>query len=103
MSPAPYLSSLTAKIYKLLPMREDAENGIEVYLDKYIESLTIEMVGALETYPVLRENDRYISIVNTAQYMAHNEIKRNSWRRETFKMLHTLDCLKSMFGGDSDG
>ena len=103
MSPEPYLVSLTAKIYKLIPMRDDAEAGANVFIDRYIESLLMEMIGALDTYPVLRGNDKYISIVNTTQYLAHNHTAHSVWRREAFKMLHTLDCLKNSFGGDDGG
>lgn len=102
MSPTPYLTSLTAKIYKLIPMRDDLEAGKDVYLDKYIDSLLIEMMGALETYPVLRSSDKYISIVNTAQYMAHNDTVHAAWRRETFKMLRYLERLQEMYGGEGD-
>lgn len=100
MSPITYLTSLTAKIYKLIPMRDDEESGKGVFLDKYIDSLIIEVMGALETYPELRENDKYISIVNTMQYIAHNYTEHSVWRRESFKMLRTLEKLRSSMGGD---
>lgn len=99
ISPAPFLSSLTGKIYKLIPMRDDAESGAEVFLDKYLDSLLIELMGAMDTYPDLSSDNQYISIVNTAQYMAHHEISHSVWRRESFKMLNALDRLRSRFGG----
>lgn len=103
MSPVIYLASLTAKIYKLIPMREDMDSGKDVFLDKYIDSLLIELMGALDTYPALRDSDKYISVVNTIQYLAHNETEGAAWRREAFKMLRTIERLRDAFGGVSDG
>lgn len=99
ISPAPFLRSLTGKIYKLIPMRDDMESGVEVFLDKYLDSLLIELMGAMETYPDLGSDNQYISIVNTAQYMAHHQISHSVWRRESFKMLNTLEHVASKFGG----
>lgn len=103
ISPEPFLDSLTGKIYKLIPMRDDKESGIEVFLDKYLNSLTIEMIGAMDTYPDLSYDEQYISIVNTVQYMAHHSIDHAVWRREAFKMLNTLSRVRSRFGGGQDG
>jgi len=107
ISPEPFLSSLTGKIYKLIPMREDKDTGVEVFLDKYLDSLIIELVGAMDTFPDLGNDEQYISIVNTAQYMAHHEISVASWRRESFKMLNTLDRIRVRFdkytGGERSG
>lgn len=100
ISPEPFLVSLTGKIYKLIPMRDDKESGVEVFLDKYLDSLLIELMGAMETYPDLKTDEQYISIVNTAQYMAHHEIGHSVWRRESFKMLNTLDRVRNKFGGE---
>ena len=99
ISPAPFLNSLTGKIYKLIPMRDDAESGVEVFLDKYLDSLLIELMGAMDTFPDLSRDNQYLSIVNTAQYMAHHEISHAVWRRESFKMLNMLDRVLSKFGG----
>lgn len=107
ISPEPFLASLTGKIYKLIPMREDKELGVEVFLDKYIDSLLIELMGAMDTFPDLSNDEQYISIVNTAQYMAHHEVDSASWRRESFKMLNMLDRIRVRFegytGGEQDG
>ena len=100
-TPSPFLASLTGKIYKLIPMRDDVESGAEVFLDKYLDSLLIEMMGAMDTYPVIGMDEQYISIVNTAQYMAKHSIPRDVWRRESFKMLNTLDRVRAKYGGDS--
>lgn len=103
ISPETYLDSLTGKIYKLIPMRDDKESGVEVFLEKYLDSLIIELMGAMDTYPDLGCNEQYISIVNTVQYMAHHNIDRAVWRREAFKMLNTLSRVRSKFGGGQDG
>ena len=78
-------------------MREDKDAGIEVFLDKYLDSLIIELVGATDTFPDLGNDEYYISIVNTVQYMAHHEINVASWRRESFKMLNMLERIQVRF------
>ena len=36
MSPEPFLTSLTARIYKLIPMRDDAEAGANVFKGTFV-------------------------------------------------------------------
>ena len=103
ISPIPFLSSLTGKIYKLIPLREDQDAGKSVYLDQYIDSLLIEMIGAMETYSVLKSDKQYISVINTVQYMSRNQMKTSVWRRETFKMLRCIDKIQYAMGGVANG
>lgn len=103
ISPIPFLSSLTGKIYKLIPLREDQDMGKRVYLDQYLESLLIELIGAMETYDSLKEDKQYISVINTVQYMNHNQMNTSVWRRETFKMLRCIDKIQYAMGGGSCG
>lgn len=103
ISPTPFLSSLTGKIYKLIPLREDQDSGKVVYLEQYVDSLLIELIGAMETYDVLKNDKQYISVINTVQYMKHNSMKTSVWRRETFKMLRCIDKIQYALGGGDSG
>ena len=49
-----FLNGLVGAIYKILPLKED-ENS---YLSDYLDSLVVQLKGALETYPELASNVR---------------------------------------------
>ena len=66
-----FISSLSKKIYKVLPLFEDARCGQQVHLNEYIDSLLIELRGALDTFPEINESEMYISIINTMYYFVY--------------------------------
>lgn len=103
ISPTTFLHSLTPKIYKLMPMREELENGSNIFLDEYVESLKIELIGALDTYEVLSDDGYYHAIVNTVQYMSSFQMSLTRWRSEVKKMLRLIDKLVNAVGGEDDG
>ena len=103
VSPVPYLASLTNKVYKLLPLREDEEDGKSVFLASYADDLCMEMVGALRTYESLAQDGDYHAMVNTMQYMTTHDMTFDKWRSEVLKMLHIITLLKKENGGDRDG
>lgn len=68
-----YLTSLQGKIFKLLPMREASDQGVDNHLDDYIDNLCANYEGALACYPEL----------SSVREMA--EVQSNIWslRRNT--------------------
>ena len=48
-----YLRTLQSKIFKLLPMREARDHGVDNHLDDYIENLCTSFQGAFACYPEL--------------------------------------------------
>lgn len=92
-----YCNTLTGKLYKILPLWESKDKGdlgAEMY-QKYIKSLAREMIGAIETYPILNEEVSYISIINTLNFLRSNEITHSECRFEVFKMIHQLEQVNS--------
>lgn len=94
-----YLQSLTGRIFKILPMREQQEQGDNLYLDLYLESLSLEMHGACETFPCLRECPDYIMLLNTVNGL-RADIPLPFLKREVFKMLSAIDEIRDEYGGD---
>lgn len=88
-----YLSSLTDRIYKILPLRESCEFGDRSYLSKYISSLLVEVKGAEFTFPALSNLADYISILNTIQYLNEYELPISEVKREVFKMIRLVKKL----------
>ena len=55
-----FLDSLTNKIFKILPLKEQNND----YLFSHLNSLQIELIGALVTFPELKKNTNYLSIID---------------------------------------
>lgn len=94
MSSIYFIKSLTGKIYKILPMKEDELQGKIVHLKDYINSLSIEVIGAIKTFPELSNEDNYISVVNIINFMNDNEFDYKICKREVFKMLNFLNLIE---------
>ena len=99
ISSTPFILSLYPRVWKLLPMRNQQDEGQEVYLYRYTNSLTKELMGALETYPELHESAYYISIVNTIQYLGKYTTSPDEWRAEVLKVLNIQKKLRREFTG----
>lgn len=94
-----YLQSLTGRIFKILPMREQQEQGDNLYLDLYLESLSLEMHGACETFPCLRACPNYIMLLNTVNGLCA-DTPLPFLKREVFKMLSAIEEIRDEYGGD---
>ena len=69
-----YLESLVGKVYKILPLYQECNDG----LMKYIENLHNEMVGATHDFKDLGESNSYIKVVNDLAYYSQNEFKNQA-------------------------
>lgn len=101
-----FLDSCHGKIYKILSLKEAGDSGKEVYLAKYLDSLSIELVGACKTFPsVLTKSPEFLSIINTVHGLSQREYKHQVVRSEMFKMQSQLERLKARCeeGGVEDG
>ena len=99
-----FIHGLTGRIFKMLPLREESDNGEAVYLDEYMHSLARDVIGAMTTFPELINYPEYITVVNTIQYLNSESSDFQTFRKEVFHMLEILNGIdrKLKFGGDSD-
>lgn len=88
-----FLTHLVGSIFKILPLKEDTDSGIDVGLKDYIDSVVIQVVGGRMTYPILDKNQQYISIVNSIYYLNNNDFTQKQCKREVFKCIKTLQEL----------
>lgn len=95
-----YLSSIRGAIFKLLPMKEDTMNGIENHLDDYIDSLIVNLIGAMQTFPNLRVEKQYLYVINNIQYIKHFPVEFKSWRKIILDSTQSIDNLYSLCGGE---
>ena len=101
MSLALFIESLTGKIFKILPLSEEESNGAQNHVYEYLDSLKIEMFGAIVTFPALFKNVEYTSVLNIVQYLSVNEVSIKRCKREVFKALRLLNKISKELGGES--
>ena len=90
-----FLDSLTNKIFKILPLKE--QNNY--FLFSYLNSLQIELIGALITFPKLKNSSNYLSIINTVNFLDDNTFSNQQCKREVFKIINeTLQKVKKEVG-----
>ena len=93
-----YLCSLTGKLFKVLPLREEHyKTGYLTYLD----SLWIEMSGACSTFPALWEDTDYIAVLNIIGYLNTHTVTVAQCRREVFKAIDLIKKVQGKNGGDA--
>lgn len=88
-----YLTHLIGVIFKILPLKEDTDSGIDVGLYDYIDSVVIQVVGGKMTYKKLETNPQYISIINAINYLNNNEFSHKQCKREVFRCINALQEL----------
>lgn len=84
-----FLSSLIGAVYKVLALNDNDDP----YLSEYIDSLCIQLLGGLETFPVLKSCQKYISVINIIQYLRTNEFNKKTCKREILKGTNILEKL----------
>lgn len=98
-----FIRGLTGRIFKMLPLREEADQGNQVYLSEYMESLARDVIGAMTTFPELTEFPEYVTVVNTLQFLNTNDSEFAVFRKEVFHMLAVLNGIDSKLrAGDAD-
>mgnify|MGYP003456277449 FL=1 len=92
-----FLDTLTNKTIKILPLKE--QNNY--FLFSYLNSLQIELIGALITFPKLKNSSNYLSIINTVNFLDDNTFSNQQCKREVFKIINeTLPKVKKEVGDD---
>lgn len=98
-----YLSSLRGDVFKLLPMKEAEISGVNNHMSEYIESLIINLTGAMTTYPILATQKQYLYVVNNMQYIHGHPVDFKQWRKIILNSTRNIDNLFVLYGGETDG
>lgn len=95
-----FLSSLRGDVFKLLPMKESEIDGAENHINEYLDSLIINIRGALGAYPELEEEGKLIYVLNNLQYIRNNgDVKFKQWRKIILDATKDIDNLCICYGG----
>lgn len=98
-----YIRSLTGQIFKILPLKEKAEEGEEVYLQEYIDVLWNDMKGAFGVFPELEQIPEYMNVCSKISFLHDNEFDVRTCKKEVFGALKLLNRLEAELGGESHG
>lgn len=96
-----YLKNLVNQFFKILPMREDEEETLVVY----IRSLQSELLGFKELVDYLKSDSLYVTLLSILQYMIDNpECPVDDVRREVFRAISICNKLRYRYskGGAGD-
>lgn len=81
-----FLKSMINSIFKILPLYEEHNKGLLLHID----SITIQLIGALDTYDKLKTNLKYISVINSMNYLRKNDFTRVQCKREVLRCTNIL-------------
>lgn len=96
-----FIHSMVGKVYKVLPLKEESDAGMDTHFAEYLDSLCADAVGAFDTFPELQKIPHYITVVNSLQYLNHNDFDHSICKREVFKIIRLLQSIEHEIGGDS--
>lgn len=87
-----YIRRLIDRVFKLLPMREQVDQGVNLFLDTYIADLADETTGAYVTFPELFETPDFVSAVNSLNYLRYHweEMPFSTYRSVVLKMTNNI-------------
>lgn len=89
-----YFRNLVNQFFKILPMRENGEDSLCVYMT----SLQAELIGCKSLIPDIRENSLYLTLLAILQYLIDNpECSITEVRREVFKAISVCNKLKFLY------
>lgn len=96
-----YLKLLTDKIYKILPLFEEENEG----LFSYVQSLIYELNGTLWAIEELQKNAEYISLIATLESLSNDSIAFDNdhyiIKREVFKCIDIVKKMRNSESGDA--
>lgn len=89
-----YFRNLVNQFFKILPMRENEEESLYIYM----KSLQSELLGCKELLPDIRENSLYLTLLAILQYLIDNhDCTVTEVKREVFRAISICNKLKSIY------
>lgn len=96
-----YFKFLINKTYKILPLKEENSKTLTSYLESYLR----ELVGNKELVSLMVNEPRFITVLNTMQFLIAEEYSIEVCKKEVFKCIHILEEINEKYfkGVDSNG
>lgn len=89
-----YFKSLVNSFFKILPIRENGEKTLPVY----IQSLQAELLGSKELIIGLNNNPNFLTLISILQYLRDNpDCPIQDVKREVFRAISICNKLKAQY------
>ena len=85
-----YFEFLINKTYKILPLKEEKSDTLKSYLESYLR----ELIGNQELVSVLVDEPKFITVLNTMQFLISEEYSDKVCKKEVFKCIRILEEIK---------
>ena len=88
-----YIEFLINKTYKILPLKEENSDTLKSYLESYQR----ELIGNMDLVPLLVNEPKFITVLNTIQYLISEEYSDKICKREVFKCIRILEEINEKY------
>ena len=88
-----YFEFLINKTYKILPLKEENSDTLKSYLESYQR----ELIGNMDLVPMLVKEPKFITVLNTIQYLISEEYSDKVCKREVFKCIRILEDINEKY------
>lgn len=85
-----YMNSLTNRIFKILPMKDEKNDTVDIY----IANLLFEMTGEYDLIIFLKNDRRYLGVLNKLQGLLTDD---SNYRSVIFDCLSDIKILKQNY------
>lgn len=94
-----YFRALVNRFFKILPIREQNEESLVVYMT----SLQSELLGCREFICVIKNDPEYLTLLSILQYLIDNpSISVRETKREVFRAISICNKLKAKYTAVSE-
>lgn len=91
-----YFETLIDRFFKILPMFENEEDTLNVYM----KSFQAELLGCQGLIVCIKENSLYLSLLSILQYLIDTpDCEVSDVKREVFRAISICNCLKNIYVG----
>lgn len=88
-----YFEFLINKTYKILPLKEEKSDTLKSYLESYQR----ELIGNMDLVPLLVDEPKFITLLNTMQFLIAEECSDKVCKREVFKCIRILEEINEKY------
>ena len=88
-----YFEFLINKTYKILPLKEEKSETLKSYL----ESFQRELIGNMDLVNILVDEPKFITVLNTMQFLISEEYSDKICKREVFKCIRILEDINNRY------
>ena len=96
---ADYFNTLVNKFFKILPIKEQ---GCET-LDVYISSLQCELLGGRSFIPAFHRDDSFLTLIFILEYLVSERPDVAVVKREVFRAIGICNKLRDAYAKGVDG